>query len=61
MEYLPYPEQTTEERRMSDVCSLEQIYSQCNQTFARNQKVQVIKLEAERIYNAVTEFLYPYL
>ncbi|CAF0767503.1 unnamed protein product [Adineta ricciae] len=61
VEYLPYPEQTTEERRMSDACSLEQIYSQCNQTFARDETVQVIKLEAERIYNAVTEFLYPYL
>ena len=32
-----------------------------NQTFVPGLSVQVIDIKAERIYNPVTEFLYPYL
>ncbi|UJR32480.1 hypothetical protein I4U23_019942 [Adineta vaga] len=60
VEYLPYPDENTHETS-DDICSLKQIYLRCNRVFTCDETVQVIKLEAERIYSPVTEFLYPYL
>jgi hypothetical protein len=47
--------------KIDQQCPLEQVYSKRNKTFVRGLPVEVIKMEAERIYNPVTEFLYPYL
>lgn len=44
-----------------DQCSLEQIYLRRNKTFVRGLPVEVTEISAERVYNPVTEFLYPYL
>ena len=40
---------------------LEQVYSRCDKAFIDELPVEIIKIEAERAYNPVTEFLYPYL
>ena len=42
-------------------CSLAQIYVKHNRVFVKGVPVQVVKIEAERSYNPVTEFLNPYL
>jgi hypothetical protein len=47
--------------KIDEECPLEDIYARRNKTFVRGLPVEVIKIEAERIYNPVTEFLYPYL
>ncbi|CAF3547959.1 unnamed protein product [Rotaria socialis] len=69
-EYLAYPDLDFVEESLQSDCtekdidekrSLEQIYSRRNKTFVDGLPVQVIKIDAERIYNPVTEFLYPYL
>ncbi|CAF1294151.1 unnamed protein product [Rotaria sordida] len=72
LEYLPYPDwnfneeseeilQKTSADKNDEQCPLEQIYLRCNKTFLPGQSVHVIKIEAERIYHPVIEFLYPYL
>jgi hypothetical protein len=47
--------------KIDDQCPLEQVYLRRNKTFVRGLPVEVIKIEAERRYNPVKEFLYPYL
>lgn len=42
-------------------CSLEQVYLKRNKTFVHGVPVEVTGMKAERDYNPVTEFLYPYL
>ncbi|CAF3358169.1 unnamed protein product, partial [Rotaria sp. Silwood2] len=72
MEYLPYPDwnfneepeeflQKTSADKNDEQYPLEQIYLRCNKTFLCGQSVQVIKIEATRIYHGVIEFFYPYL
>ncbi|CAF1532412.1 unnamed protein product, partial [Adineta ricciae] len=65
IEYLPYPDENfvenLDELCQNDECPLELIYSRRNKTFVRGIPVEVTKITAERIYNPVTEFLYPYL
>ncbi len=40
---------------------MEEVYLRRNKTFVHGLPIEVTKIEAERIYNPVTEFLYPYL
>lgn len=40
---------------------LEDVYLRRNETFIPGQSVQITEITAERTYNPVTEFLYPYL
>ena len=46
---------------LDDERPLEEVYLRRNKTFIRGLSVEVIDIKAERIYNPVTEFLYPYL
>ncbi|UJR34309.1 hypothetical protein I4U23_021712 [Adineta vaga] len=65
IEYLSYPDENffedIDESCQENECSLDQIYFKRNKTFVRGLPVEVIKMTAERIYNPVSEFLYPYL
>ncbi|CAF0819823.1 unnamed protein product [Adineta steineri] len=65
VEYLPYPDWNFVEELdtpcQDDQCPLDQVYTRRNKTFVRGLPVEVTKIEAERVYNPVTEFLYPYL
>jgi len=38
-----------------------EVYLRRNKTFVNGLPVEIVKIEAERVYNPVTEFLYPYL
>lgn len=46
---------------LENECSLEQVYLRRNRTFVRGLPVEVTQITAERVYNPVSEFLYPYL
>jgi len=69
VEYLSYPDENFESDEL--LCSnvhnsnqnrpLEDVYLRRNETFIPGQSVQITEMTAERSYNPVTEFLYPYL
>jgi hypothetical protein len=47
--------------KIDNECSLENVYLRRNKTFVHGLPVQVVQITAERVYNPITEFLYPYL
>ncbi|CAF4270787.1 unnamed protein product [Adineta steineri] len=68
MQYLPYPNENFHDKcedisidQEDNQYPLQQIYLRSNKIFLSHHPVEVVNIEAERIYNPIGEFLNPYL